>query len=105
MALSKSVVSELLEGFRAGEGEDLVRESVWLGVDVDVWCGRGGRCRPGRDRRRLDCRRLPLTRRVNRTSGGPPSADVGSHRDAPGGQGVAGFMSGRPDRTKHHHRG
>jgi transposase-like protein len=30
MALSKSVASELLEAFRAGEGVDLVRESVRL---------------------------------------------------------------------------
>jgi hypothetical protein len=28
MALSNSVVSELLEAFRAGEGVDLIRESV-----------------------------------------------------------------------------
>jgi hypothetical protein len=28
MALSQSVVSELLEPFRAGEGVDLIRESV-----------------------------------------------------------------------------
>lgn len=28
MALSKSVASELLEAFRAGEGVDLIRESV-----------------------------------------------------------------------------
>ena len=30
MALSQSVVSELLEAFRAGEGVDLIRESVRL---------------------------------------------------------------------------
>ena len=30
MALSNSVVSELLEAFRAGEGVDLIRESVRL---------------------------------------------------------------------------
>ena len=30
MALSQSVVSELLEAFRAGEGVDLIRESVQL---------------------------------------------------------------------------
>ena len=30
MALSQSVASELLEAFRAGEGVDLVRESVRL---------------------------------------------------------------------------
>jgi hypothetical protein len=30
MALSKSVASELLEAFRAGEGVDLIRESVRL---------------------------------------------------------------------------
>jgi transposase-like protein len=30
MALSQSVLSELLEAFRAGEGVDLVRESVRL---------------------------------------------------------------------------
>ena len=30
MALSQSVVNELLEAFRAGEGVDLVRESVRL---------------------------------------------------------------------------
>ncbi len=30
MALSQSAVSELLEAFRAGEGVDLIRESVRL---------------------------------------------------------------------------
>jgi hypothetical protein len=30
MALSQSVASELLEAFRAGEGVDLIRESVRL---------------------------------------------------------------------------
>ena len=30
MALSKSVATELLEAFRAGEGVDLIRESVRL---------------------------------------------------------------------------
>ena len=40
MALSKSVASELLEAFRAGEGVDLIRESVRLVmqdlIEVDV---------------------------------------------------------------------
>jgi transposase-like protein len=56
MALSDSVVSELLEAFRAGEGVDLIRESVRMVMQElieteaaeRIGAGRYERTTPGR---------------------------------------------------------
>ena len=54
MALSQSALSELLEAFRAGEGVDLIRESVRLVLQelIETEAARGDRRRPLRAHRR-----------------------------------------------------
>ena len=53
MALSQSVVSELLEAFRAGEGVDLIRESVRMVMQelIEAEASRADRRRPLRAHR------------------------------------------------------
>ena len=53
MALSQSVASELLEAFRAGEGVDLIRESVRLVMQelIETEASRADRRRPLRAHR------------------------------------------------------
>ena len=54
MALSQSALSELLEAFRAGEGVDLIRESVRVVLQelIEAEADRGDRRRPLRTHRR-----------------------------------------------------
>ena len=53
MALSQSVLSELLDAFRAGEGVDLIRDAVQLVLQelIEVEASRADRRRPLRTHR------------------------------------------------------
>jgi transposase-like protein len=65
MALSKSVASELLEAFRAGEGVDLIPESVQLVMQELIEAEAAERIGAGRYERSESRAAIPSNRRYS----------------------------------------